>query len=262
MREVTPVVGGLHGGVADGGPVFRMDRRRVALHRQAGLGEFGRDIVQLGVAGVGIDLVGLDVPFPGPDHPGDIARHLVALLGGAQGLLGGHGLRDLDRRDQDPADAVRRGRIGDGAVADGEVVDLLDPVARHLQRQLLEGEAAAGPGQDVFVKGADRGLEVGRGLVQPRAQGLGMPLAQGGGVGVVIDQDEVGPPAQGHRKVGGQDHVHGHTQTGRPGVAGADGGPGPVERADALGHHAAGDSCQHRRGARFALAHSRFPHPV
>jgi hypothetical protein len=195
------------GDIADPLAVLGVDGGSVALHRQAGLGVFGRDVVHLGVAGVGIDLVGEDVPLPGPDHAGHLARHLIAFLGGLQRLAVGHRLRDLDRRDQHPADAVRRARVGHGTVADGEVAGLLGPAAGDLQRQLLEGEPAAGPGQDVLVEGADRGLEVRRGLVQPGPQRRRMPLVQGGGVGVVIDQDEVGTPAQGHGEVGGQDHV-------------------------------------------------------
>ncbi|ENZ81149.1 hypothetical protein OR37_03010 [Caulobacter vibrioides OR37] len=231
--------GGLHGDLADSRAVLGMDGGRIALDGKAGLGELGRDVVQLGVAGVGIDLVGPDVPLPGSDHAGDLPRHLIARLRVARGLGGRYGAGDLDGGDQHPADAALDRLVRNGTIGDREVGALGRAVPDQTHRQVLEGEAPAGPAQDRLLDGAQGGAHRRRRRRERRAQGVWMTVRQGRGIGVVIDQGQGGAPAQGHGDAGGQHHLGGQSQGGGPGLARTQRRSRPIVGTDAGGHVAA-----------------------
>ncbi len=228
------VLGGLQMRAALGdqaGAVVGMQRLAEIGQRRSGGGVLGIDVVEGRVAGVGIDLVGDDVPVPGADAAGRFERQLIALLAGPQRLFGPHPPGGVGQRYQHPADPGDGGRIGQRAEADREValghrsVGVLGQ-----QEQVLDDLAAAFAGHDrpLSPLGLDRRGR--RGLGEGLAQGRGMAVAQHRRVGVVIDQHQFRSPTQGAGKLAGHDHVDGEVQARRPGRARTQRRRRPVER--------------------------------
>ena len=236
--------GGLQGGPAGGQharKVIGMDGGRDLGERHAFGGAVRVHGMKLGVARVGVDLVGGDIPVPGAYAAGGLQGQLIALLAGPQRLLGPHATGGLGQDDQHAAHAGGGAGLGEGAEADGEIA--LGHRAVAVQRgqvQVLDQNAEAAPGHDLAfgpfgVRGRGR-----RGLGEALAQGARMPRAQHRSVGVVIDQHQLWAPAQGHREVAGDDHLDREAQAVRPGLARTQRRRRPVERVYPPAHVVAG----------------------
>jgi hypothetical protein len=217
--------------------VVGMQRAGKVRRGDAPGGAFGIDIVERGEAGVGIDLVGEDVPVPGAHAAGRLQGQLIALFADSQGLFGPHPSGGFRQHDQHPAHAAARGGIGQGREAEREVAVGDGPVGMDgRQRQVLDDVAAARPVQYRALGRLGLGRRGRRGLGEGLAQHLGVALAQHRRIGVVVDQNQVAAPAQGGWEPAGDDHVDREPQAGRPAFARAQRRGGPVERRDPRAH--------------------------
>ncbi len=201
-----------------------------------------------------IGRVDVIVAVAGAREDGDEAGHLaepLLLARPLQGVaaVGLHPVGGLDGGDEHAADAARRGGIRRRAVAQREagVVPLLamapDP------QQVIPGEhGLALAGENLVVEGFDL-----RPDLRPRFRG-GQPersrvlVPKDRTIAVVVDQDELRPPSQGHRKARRQHDVHGHAEARRPGRPRAEGRLRPVLGGDERRHLPHGSARELRRG--------------
>ena len=119
----------------------------------------------------------------------------------AQRLFGGDPRRGLHGGDQDSANTRRRNGVRRGAVAQGEP-GVFPGVAAAVdaQENVLGEHRGTGAVEDRLVTGLQLRPDLGPRLPRGPAQGPGMLVAEDRAIRIVIDQDEVRPPAQGHRK--------------------------------------------------------------
>ncbi len=151
-------------------------------------------------------------------EPGHLAEQLFevgALPGLAQPLLDAVG--GFQRRDEDAADAGGAGRVGRRAVAQGEagVIPAVGSTLDAQQHVACEHRFAL-PAEDLLVQSFDLRPDLGPGLAGGPAQRPWMLVAEYEPVAVVVDEHELRPPPQGHRKAGRQHDVDGHAQARRP----------------------------------------------
>ena len=120
--------------------------------------------------------------------------------------LGVLALGRLDRGHQHAADARRRRGVRHRAVAEGEERLLGDPVAaRDREPQILGEERAALAGEDRTMDRLELLLQLRPRLAERQPERIRVLVAEDRQVAVIVDQHEVRPPAQPHRKRRGQD---------------------------------------------------------
>ena len=159
------------------------------------------------------------------------------LFARAQRRLRAHPLSRLDHRGQHAADAGRLGLVGHGAVAQREahVLPLTAP-ALHPPWHVLGEERGTASGQDVLVERSELVIDLRPSLAQRSAQGGRVLLAEDRPIAVVVDQDQLGSPAQRLREPGGEHQADRPFERRRPMFRRAERGPGPVEFAHPACH--------------------------
>jgi hypothetical protein len=166
----------------------------------------------------------------------------------AQHLLVAHPFGGLDAGDENAADPVRDRAVRDRAVADREPRLFDERVfARDGPRVVLGEEGAALALEDRLIERAQLGMDLRPYLGERPAQRTGMPAAQDGAIGVVVDLHQLRPPAHRHREARGEDRRDAEAQAGRPGLDGAERRLRPVHLADAP-RHLARDRARHHQG--------------
>ncbi|ACG78003.1 conserved hypothetical protein [Phenylobacterium zucineum HLK1] len=174
----------------------------------------------------------------------------------AQAVLGQHPAGGLDAGAEHAPH--RAGLVGQGTVGEGEEGRLGIAVALHQEGQVLLPDALA------VERRADQGLQVGPDLgpdlLEPQAEGGGVPGAQDRRVGVVVDEGELGAPGDEHRLLGVQHHRRGGPQGLGPGGGVAERRARPVVGAHERAHRpAALEEARNRHRTPRAIARAGAP---
>ena len=154
-----------------------------------------------------------------------------------QGLLFADALGRFDAGRENAADPVRRRFIRDWAITDAEA-RVLDnrALAADGPRVIFGKEGIPLAAQNAFVQRPKLGVDFPPNFAQRAAQCLRVLVAQNGSIGIVVDEHQLGPPADRHRKPRSEDHRDAELQTLRPSLALAERGRRPVLLADPSGH--------------------------
>ena len=160
-------------------------------------------------------------------------------LGGLEALGSLDLFSRLGTQHQHTADAVRRARHVDGAVAVGPV-DVFPPAVPDDRHQGVLVPVRSLRLHDVLDLRTDDVPDLGPGVTPARAKDAGMLLrADGPAVGVVVEAAEFRAPEDEGRVPGGQQDANGGAEGQGPLLRRAERGRGPVEGADKLAHDAA-----------------------
>src|SRR5438270_13745037 len=135
-----------------------------------------------------------------------------------QRLLLAAALRRFHAGRENAADPVRRSFIRYRAVADGKSSVLDNRALAPDGPRVIFGEIGfALAAQNRFVQRAELGVDFPPDLTQRTAQGLRVLVAQNGPIGIVVDEDQLGPPSNCHREPRSEYHRDAELQTLRPG---------------------------------------------
>ena len=116
--------------------------------------------------------------------------------------------------------------------------------------------------QDAFVQGPELGVDFPPNFAQRAAQCLRVLAAQNGSIGIVVNEDQLGPPSDRHRKSRSEDHRDAELQSLRPCLFAAERGRRPVHLADPSCHLSrqvgkGADGHGHRTESKFPPEHRR-----
>ena len=173
-----------------------------------------------------------------------------------QGLLFADALGRFDAGRKNAADPVQRRVVRDRAVADRKS-SVLDnrALAADGPRVIFGEKGFTLAAQDRFVQRPELRVDFPPGLAQRAAQCLRVLVAQDGSIGIVVNEDQLGPPSDRHRKPRSEDHRDAELQALRPSLAAAERGRRPVHLADPSCHF----SGQVGKGADGHRTESKFP---
>ncbi len=234
--------------------------REVADRAGLGLGEAGAVLRQDQVVGdgrVGEDRLGR--------HAGHALESLRHVEEAPVRAVGGHGeLVDVAAREvvgerADPRLRLPQPRLGQDAAGRlrAGAVQAGDPAGLVAHRRVREGEPGRlvvavpvhgqghvlGPGRRAGERPVDQGPDLGPDLrpdvAEARAERRGMLVAQDLRVGVVVEEDEVGPERHEHREARAQDQAQRRPQARRPALRPPERRAGPVVGAHPRAHRAA-----------------------
>ncbi len=159
------------------------------------------------------------------------------LFARAQRRLRAHALGGLHHRGQHAADAAGGGLVRHRAVADGEARVLpVAAAALHPPRQVLREERRTPARENVLVERPELAVNLRPGLAQRLAQHGRVLVAKDRPVGIVVDQDELGAPANRLGKARRQHEPDRPFQRRRPAFRRPERSFGPVELAHAARH--------------------------
>ena len=237
-----------------------VEMREVADRAGLGLGEAGAVLRQDQVVGdgrVGEDRLGR--------HAGHALESLRHVEEAPVRAVGGHGeLVDVAAREvvgerADPRLRLPQPRLGQDAAGRlrAGAVQAGDPAGLVAHRRVREGEPGRlvvavpvhgqghvlGPGRRAGERPVDQGPDLGPDLrpdvAEARAERRGMLVAQDLRVGVVVEEDEVGPERHEHREARAQDQAQRRPQARRPALRPPERRAGPVVGAHPRAHRAA-----------------------
>jgi hypothetical protein len=195
------------------------------------------DRIKMREAGIGPDDIGAKIPVPGSHQACRVEGKLKPLLARAQCGFGAQALAGFHGGNENPADAGRRGRIRNRTVADREMRGLpVHPAPADRQRPVDREDAAVFPGQDILLQRNELGDDLRPYFAKRKPQGPGMLVGQDGPVSVIVDDDELRPPAQCHRKSGCAHDADDELKAWRPFFGWPQRGRRPVLLPDEFGH--------------------------
>ena len=149
----------------------------------------------------------------------------------------------LDSNDENPADPIFSGWIVDRAVADGIICVFGDTcMAPDPPELVFLVKSLSLAAQNGEMERYQLIANLWPDLTQGTAERLGMLVSQDRRVGIVIDVVEFRPPADGHRKAGGEYQLEAILETRRPGFEVPQPGRRPIFLFDEPAHFAAGCS--------------------
>ena len=178
-----------------------MNTRRELLNRNALCGSNRIHRIKTCKARVGIDNTVSKIPIPRTDTLCRVKGEFKALFALAQLFFNPYPLGGLDGRDEHAADTARRGGIGNRAVRDGEPRFLpLCTVALDGQWQIGREKSGASASENRLMERSQSLLNLRPCLTKRQAECPGMLVGKNGPVSVVVDQDEIRAPSNGHGK--------------------------------------------------------------
>ena len=121
---------------------------------------------------------------------------------GVQHFLVTHALGRFKGGGENAADPVGRRRVRDRAVADRKVRVLVNAVTMDRPRVIFGKEAGALTAQDGVVQRPKLAVDFRPDIAQRFSQRVRVPVAKQGGIGIVVDHDQIRPPSDGHGKAG------------------------------------------------------------
>src|SRR6185437_8282363 len=140
----------------------------------------------------------------------ELAQHLLALNARCR----------LDAGDEHAADPVRRGRVGDRAIADGEAPILAQRAVAADLPEIIDGEEARPlAAQDRFIDRAEFVVDLGPDFMRGGSERVRVLVAEDRYVGVVINSNEFGSPAYRHGKARTKNDLDHLPQRARPALA-------------------------------------------
>ena len=234
IETICKVVDDKHRRTADGlgqrpargafGRIAKVNRDRAEIEAGGGPGSAR----QAGVAIIRIDQVDeceRYVLVVGAERPGGNLAGLLGGLGlpgpraevaqGGEAALADDLFGNLVHRRQHPADAARRGVVGNRAVGDGEMGLLDEPVPVDLQQDVIH------PGRRAAVeRGVDQRLQdvpdLRPALLDRLRQGFGMLFSEDRTIGVIVHRNVLRSPPEQQRKPIGEQQTGHHPQARRP----------------------------------------------
>ena len=111
-------------------------------------------------------------------------------------------------------------------------------MTRDAQREILGEEGAAFARQHRAVQRRELLLQFRPGVAERNAERVRMLLAEHRQIAVVVDEDEVRPPAHRHRELRGEDRRDDQLEARRPAFARAERRARPIVAGDPRGHFA------------------------